>query len=63
VLLDTHRTDIGTILQESLASEGQALALYKRCSSLEEANRRLEEFKINAERIERRASSYEPHSM
>ena len=28
-LLDTHRTDIGTILRESLASEGQALALYK----------------------------------
>jgi len=28
-LLDTHRTDIGTILRESLASESQALALYK----------------------------------
>src|SRR3954449_7098990 len=28
-LLDTHRTDIGTILRESHASEGQALALYK----------------------------------
>jgi bacterioferritin len=28
-LLDTHRTDIGTILRESPASEGQALALYK----------------------------------
>src|SRR6478609_10470026 len=28
-LLDTHRTDIGTILRDSLASEGQALALYK----------------------------------
>ena len=28
-LLDTHRTDIGTILRQSLASEGQALALYK----------------------------------
>jgi bacterioferritin len=28
-LLDTDRTDIGTILRESLASEGQALALYK----------------------------------
>jgi bacterioferritin len=28
-LLDTHRTDIGTILRESLATEGQALALYK----------------------------------
>ena len=28
-LLDTHRTDIGAILRESLASESQALALYK----------------------------------
>jgi bacterioferritin len=28
-LLDTHRTDIGTILRESLESEGRALALYK----------------------------------
>jgi bacterioferritin len=28
-LLDTHRTDIGTILRESLDSEGRALALYK----------------------------------
>ena len=28
-LLDTHRTDIGTILRESLAAESQALALYK----------------------------------
>src|SRR3954466_14089789 len=28
-LLDTHRTDIGTILRESLEVEGQALALYK----------------------------------
>ena len=28
-LLDTHRTDIGTILRESLASEARALALYK----------------------------------
>ena len=28
-LLDTHRTDIGAILREPLASESQALALYK----------------------------------
>ena len=28
-LLDTHQTDIGTILGESLESEGRALALYK----------------------------------
>ena len=28
-LLDSHQTDIGTILRESLESEGQALALYK----------------------------------
>ena len=28
-LLDTYRTDVGTILRESLASEGEALALYK----------------------------------
>jgi|tagenome__1003787_1003787.scaffolds.fasta_scaffold19815497_2 hypothetical protein len=28
-LLNTHRTDIGTILRESLESEGQALAIYK----------------------------------
>jgi bacterioferritin len=28
-LLDSHRHDIGTILRESLGTEGQALALYK----------------------------------
>jgi bacterioferritin len=28
-LLDSHQTDIGTILRESLETEGQALALYK----------------------------------
>jgi bacterioferritin len=28
-LLDTHRTDIGTIMRESLAAEAEALALYK----------------------------------
>ena len=29
-LLDTHRTDIGTILRESLESEAQALTLYRK---------------------------------
>jgi bacterioferritin len=28
-LLDTHRTDIGTIMRESLAAEAEELALYK----------------------------------
>ena len=28
-LLDSHRTDVGTILRESLETEGKALALYK----------------------------------
>jgi bacterioferritin len=28
-LLDSHQTDIGTILRESLESEGKALALYR----------------------------------
>ena len=28
-LLDSHQTDIGTILRESLEAEGKALALYK----------------------------------
>ena len=28
-LLDTHRTDVGTILRESLQSEARALALYR----------------------------------
>src|SRR5690348_10935561 len=28
-LLDSHRSDIGAILRESLAAEGEALALYK----------------------------------
>ena len=28
-LLDSHKTDIGAILRESLQSEGQALALYR----------------------------------
>jgi len=35
-LLDSHQTDIGTILRESLESEGQALALYKELLSLVE---------------------------
>ena len=28
-LLDSHQTDIGTIMRESLETEGKALALYK----------------------------------
>ena len=28
-LLDTHRTDVGTILRESLKSDARALALYR----------------------------------
>jgi hypothetical protein len=47
---------------EAVEDDGSRRFL-ERCSSLEEANRRLEEFKINAERIERRSSSDEPHSM
>ena len=35
-LLDSHQTDIGTILRESLESEGQALALYKELLALVE---------------------------
>ena len=35
-LLDSHRTDIGTILRESLETEGQALALYKELLALVE---------------------------
>ena len=35
-LLDSHQTDIGTILRESLESEGQALALYKELLGLVE---------------------------
>ena len=35
-LLDSHQTDIGTILRESLESEGQALALYKELLTLVE---------------------------
>ena len=35
-LLDSHRHDIGTILRESLETEGQALALYKQLLTLVE---------------------------
>ena len=35
-LLDSHQTDIGTILRESLDSEGKALALYKELLALVE---------------------------
>ena len=37
-LLDTHRTDIGAILRELLASESQALALYKELLLVVEGN-------------------------
>ncbi len=47
---------------EAVEDDGSRRFL-ERCGSLEEANRRLEEFKINAERIERRTSSDKPHSM
>ena len=40
---------------EAVEDDGSRRFL-ERCDSLEEANRRLEEFRINAERIERRAS-------
>jgi bacterioferritin len=35
-LLDSHQTDIGAILRESLEAEGQALALYKQLLGLVE---------------------------
>jgi bacterioferritin len=35
-LLDSHRTDVGTILRESLEAEGQALALYRELLALVE---------------------------
>ena len=47
---------------EAVEDDGSRRFL-ERCDSLEEANQRLEEFRIIAERIERRASSDEPHSM
>src|SRR5689334_20922436 len=37
-LLDSHQTDIGVILRESLEAEGQALALYKRLLTLVEGH-------------------------
>jgi hypothetical protein len=33
-LLDTHRTDIGTILRESLEAEARALALYRKLQTV-----------------------------
>jgi hypothetical protein len=47
---------------EAVEDDGSRRFL-ERCDSSEEANQRLEEFRIIAERIERRASSDEPHSM
>ena len=38
-LLDTHRTDIGTIMRESLAAEAEALALYKELLTVVEGTR------------------------
>src|SRR5919199_2741591 len=35
-LLDSHQTDVGTILRESLEAEGQALALYRELLALAE---------------------------
>jgi len=44
-LLDSHRTDIGAMLKESLATEGQALELYRRLLGLVEGGSvALEEF-------------------
>ena len=44
-LLDTHRTDIGTILRESLESEAQALTLYRKLLTVVEGRSvMLEEF-------------------
>ena len=47
---------------EAVEDDGSRRFL-ERCDSLDEANQRLEEFKINAERIERRTSGDKPHSM
>jgi hypothetical protein len=47
---------------EAVEDDGSRRFL-ERCDSLEEANQRLEEFKINAERIERRGGSDKPHPM
>jgi len=44
-LLDSHRTDIGTILKESMATEAQALLLYKELFTVVEGHSvALEEF-------------------
>ncbi len=44
-LLDSHQHDVGAILQESLAAEGQALALYRRLLAVVEGRSvALEEF-------------------
>jgi bacterioferritin len=44
-LLDSHRTDIGTILRESLETEGKALTLYRKLLGLVEgASVTLEEY-------------------
>ncbi|MFC6673144.1 ferritin-like domain-containing protein [Marinobacterium aestuariivivens] len=44
-LLDSHKTDIGAILRESLEAEGEALALYRELLSLVEGRSvALEEF-------------------
>jgi len=40
-LLDSHRTDIGAMLKESLATEGQALELYRRLLGLDHPAREL----------------------
>ena len=50
-LLDTHQTDIGTILGESLESEGRALALYKNLlTTVEGKSVMLEEY-VQAEEL------------
>jgi bacterioferritin len=44
-LLDSHQTDIGTILRESLETEGKALSLYKELlDTMEDRSVMLEEY-------------------
>ena len=44
-LLDSHQTDIGTILRESLETEGKALSLYKELlAAVEDRSVMLEEY-------------------
>jgi bacterioferritin len=44
-LLDSHQTDIGTILRESLETEGKALSLYKELlAAVEDRSVTLEEY-------------------